>query len=136
APRPLLQLARGKAAGRHVLAIANLSAAVRSGEDRPVARRTVFIFAMRHPHIEILPGADEARVSNSLAGVTGIVDRALEADRQVERVELVKLVLFRGRNANRLVTLTGRPAVAGAERESGDDRDRRKSQHGFLLHSG
>ena len=49
---------------------------------------------MRHPHIEILVGADETRVGDLFASVSGVIDRALEPDGEVEGVELVKLDLF------------------------------------------
>ena len=91
---PLLDRAVRQAGAGDVLAVADLRAAVGAGEDRPVARRARVIVAMGHPHVEILVGADEAGVGHPLAGVAGVVDRALEADREVEGVELVELLLL------------------------------------------
>ena len=60
--RPLLDRAGGKAACRATsLAVADLGAAVGSGEDRPVARRALVVDAMRHPHVEVLVGRRRSR---------------------------------------------------------------------------
>ena len=57
----------------------------RPGRRTPPSRAPALVVdAMRHPHVEVLLGADEAGVGDPLAGVAGIVDRALEADREVE----------------------------------------------------
>ena len=74
-----------------------------------------------HREIKI---TDEARVGHSLAGVAGVIDRALEADRQVERVERMQLLLFVGSDLDRgLIGLLLRLLVAGGDGERGQQHD-------------
>src|SRR3954451_12565477 len=90
----LLDHAFRKTGAGDVAAVTDLRAAVRTCKDRPVARSPILVNAMCLPHVEILVLTDEPRVGDALAGVTGVVDRVFEADREVERVELVQLFLL------------------------------------------
>src|SRR6476659_324523 len=88
--RAPLDLAGRQPVAAHVAAVADLGASVRTGENRPVAP----VDAASLPHVEILVGADETGIRHALADVAAVVDRALEPDREVHRVELVEAVLI------------------------------------------
>ena len=118
----------GRPVPGQIAAITHLSASVGTGEDRPVARGAL-VDAMRRPHVEVLILADETGVGHPLAGVAGVVDRALERDREVEGIELVKLVLLLASDLDRrgvgLLALRSPQAAAARSRRRGDDQSSR-----------
>src|SRR5689334_17224662 len=133
---PLPDGAFGKLGALDVAAVADLGAAVGSREDRPVARLATVVDAVRHPHVEVLVGADEARVGDPLAGVARVVDCAFQRDRQVERVELVQLVLLGAADLDRRLVGgvgLGLLLVAGGERERAEGNGEAGSHGSSLL---
>ena len=116
--RALLDHAGGKAAVDDILAIAHLCASVGSGEDRPVARRPVVVDAVRGPLRRGSARSDKARVGDPLAGIARVVDRPLEPDREIERVELVKLLLLVADDPDLRLVASAVAVVAGRERDA------------------
>ena len=121
-----------KAGPDHILAVTHLRASVRPREDRPVTRRPVVVDAMGGPLVEVLPCADKARVGDLLAAVSGVVNRALETDREIIGVELVKLLLLIADHPD--LALVGRSVIVARPDCSADqEHDRRGADHWVLL---
>ena len=114
--RSLQNFAFGQAAARKVLAVPNLCAPVGPGEDRPVPRLSRVVDAVRYPHVEVLPLADEAAVGHSLARIAGVIDRPLKRDREIQGPQLLELVLFRPADLDGCVVPLRLAVVLGGRR--------------------